>query len=186
MKRTLIFAAALSLGVGVWLATAGPAEAGYYHRWRPVTPVVDHARHMPGWDWRHIYPYSPYNYGRNPYNPIVVPYPYYVDPYPVYTPAPVTVPTPINNLPTVTGPIAYPPPGEALIRVQVPNTWAQVTFDGQNSFTSGTQRYFVTPYGNGPVTYDVGATWTSYGQPVQVHRYVTVLPGQTRIVNFGR
>jgi hypothetical protein len=115
MRRALIFAIVLSLALGTWLATAATADAASYRPWHPVTPVVEHTRHMPGWDWRHIYPWSPENYGRNPYNPIVVPYPYYVDPYPVYTPAPppVTVPLPAQlSLPTVT----------ALLRVQVPNT----------------------------------------------------------------
>lgn len=42
----------------------------------------------PGWDWRRIYPYSPYNYGRNPYyGPWNAPPPYpYPMPYPVPTP----------------------------------------------------------------------------------------------------
>jgi hypothetical protein len=145
MRRTPIFAVALSLGVTTWLVSAPPADAATYRPWHPATPVVGQTRHMPGWDWWRIYPWSPYNYGRNPYNPIVVPYPYYVDPYPAYTPLPpatVTVPAELR-LPSVTGPLASPPPGTALLRVQVPDSWARVSFDGHeprpyNSRPSGT------------------------------------------------
>src|SRR5262245_50622074 len=52
---------------------------------RPLPPFqpANQPNHMPGWDWWKIYPWSPYNYGRNPYNPIIYP-PYYPDynPYP--------------------------------------------------------------------------------------------------------
>ena len=37
----------------------------------PFRPASN--RIVPGSDWWRIYPWSPYNYGRNPYNPIVVP-----------------------------------------------------------------------------------------------------------------
>ncbi len=141
MRRTLTFAAALALGVAVWLATAAPADAATYGTWHPNTTwhpantTYYHTRHMPGWDWWRTYPWSPYNYGRNPYNPIVVPYPYYVNPLPVYTPQPPAVITPPAELrlPTASGPLAYPPPGTALIRVGVPTTWAHVSFDGHDS-----------------------------------------------------
>jgi hypothetical protein len=67
------------------LALPDPATARPYRptvRWRPVRPVrpVVPGR-MPGWDWRRIYPWSPYNYGRNSYNPIILPYPYVYPPY---------------------------------------------------------------------------------------------------------
>jgi hypothetical protein len=68
------------------LALPHPATAGGYRPIRPVQPIVPWQpirpvqpvvpNHMPGWDWWRIYPWSPYNYGRNPYNPIVYPYPY--------------------------------------------------------------------------------------------------------------
>ena len=61
------------------LVLAGPGQAQYRGmRGRPFPP-----NRMPGWDWWRIYPWSPYNYGRNPYNPIIYPY---IQPYPVYTP----------------------------------------------------------------------------------------------------
>lgn len=191
MRKTLIFAAALSLAVAAWLATAAPADAATYRTWHPAAPVVGPTRHMPGWDWWRTYPWSPYNYGRNPYNPIVVPYPYYAYPYTTYLPYPSYTPTPAPaltvpaelSLPSVTGPLASPPPGTALIRVQVPDAWAKVTFDGHDSFTSGTQRYFVTPRLDGRHSYEIASSWP--GHPAQ-HRTVRVQPGETSVVTFGR
>jgi uncharacterized protein (TIGR03000 family) len=58
-------------------ATSARAENRPFRRARPDR------NHMPGWDANRIYPWSPYNYGRNPYNPIITPYPppYYPLPY---------------------------------------------------------------------------------------------------------
>src|SRR5262245_54465853 len=67
-----------------WLLTAGAAAAQMRGYDRPAyRPPGPPGQHMPGWDWWRIYPWSPYNYGRNPYNPIQMPY---VVPYPVYSP----------------------------------------------------------------------------------------------------
>src|SRR5437868_743524 len=115
---------------------------------------------VPGSDWWRIYPWSPYNYGRNPYNPIVYPY---VQPYPVYTPvytpynAPsdpavsytVTGPTgaPVSSLydapvyghadsprqvlvPHPAGGVTVPPPDAAVIRLYIPDRFGEVSFDG--------------------------------------------------------
>src|SRR5262249_16821641 len=65
---------ALLSGAAVLLG-AGPAEAQF----RGVPPRGVHGpiyppNRMPGWDWWRIYPWSPYNYGRNPYNPAWFPY----------------------------------------------------------------------------------------------------------------
>jgi hypothetical protein len=84
MKRVRVLL--LAFACALVLSLPQLAEATIFRRpWRPVRPVRPVVtNHMPGWDWRYIYPYSPYNYGRNPYNPIVYPYPY---PYPYpYTP----------------------------------------------------------------------------------------------------
>ena len=139
---------------------------------RPFRPDRDH---MPGWDADRIYPWSPYNYGRNPYNPIMVPYP--PPYYPSYRPPedygsqPVyqaedsslrTLYGPHNmaapdgamfpscqgqqvGLPQPSGALKLPPPGAAIVQVRVPSRFAHVLFDGERTYTDGTTRYFVTP-----------------------------------------
>lgn len=194
MRRAMVFVTVLSLALVFWLGATSGAQAStfrYYRPYyRPVTPVMNHTGHMPGWDWWKIYPYSPYNYGRNPYNPAILPYPsYYVNPYPVYVPEPAYVPpTPVQlTLPTASGPLATPPPGTALIQVQVPDRWATVTFNGQDSYTNGTQRYFVTPRLSGATTrYKIAASWYSNGQLVKQEQGLSVYPGETTVVSFGR
>ena len=80
LARPLLFALLSGLAL---LVPAGPGHAQYRVGRRAAFPP----NRMPGWDWWRIYPWSPYNYGRNPYNPAWVPYPYYA-PYPYYTPYP--------------------------------------------------------------------------------------------------
>jgi uncharacterized protein (TIGR03000 family) len=199
MSRTTSWTIALVLAGLVWLGVGGRVDAAYTRPSPyPVSPGVSRPAHMPGWDWRRTYPWSPYNYGRNPYNPIIVPYPYYVSPYPypvpagpAYTPAPPAQPPvaadPSADLPTVSGPLTTPPPGTALLRVRVPDTWATVSFNGQDSVTSGTQRTFVTPrLPSGGNSYTVSASWARGGQPVRQQQVVNVLPGQTSVIDFGR
>ena len=193
MTRAATLLPALALAGLVWLTAAGTADA---YAPRPhFTP-----RHMPGWDWWRTYPWSPYNYGRNPYNPIIVPGPYYYGypypyEYPMMTgpaaPAPATPPAAVTDpsagLPTASGPLPSPPPGTAIIRVKVPDTWAQVSFNGVDSVTSGTDRTFVTPRLNTAGTsYTVSASWDRGGQLVRRQQVVGVLPGQTRVVQFAR
>jgi hypothetical protein len=104
--RLLLLAFTCALGLGL----PHPATAGGYRPIRPVRPIVPSQpirpiqpvvppqpirpvgpvvpSPMPGWDWWRIYPWSPYNYGRNPYNPIIYPYPYpYVPYYGSYSPS---------------------------------------------------------------------------------------------------
>jgi uncharacterized protein (TIGR03000 family) len=129
---------------------------------------------MPGWDWARIYPWSPYNYGRNPYNPFIVPYQYpYVYSYPYaysYPSSPYvpylssTTATPAIDdetvedgtmfpshrgqnvlMPFPTGEIKTAPRDAGVIVVRVPTTFTKVLFDGQPTYTTGTKRYFVTP-----------------------------------------
>jgi hypothetical protein len=82
MRRAGLFFLALALLCSD-LALPSHAEATFRRgRYRPGPGPMP-----PGWDWWRIYPWSPYNYGRNPYNPAVVGYPYIVPtPYPVYSP----------------------------------------------------------------------------------------------------
>jgi uncharacterized protein (TIGR03000 family) len=180
MKRTMIWLTGFALVGMFWLGVPQHAEAA---------PYIGRAGHMPGWDWWRTYPWSPYNYGRNPYNPIIVPsyYPYPMT-YPPYVPQPEPTPAVLPAapaLPTVTGPLSSPPPGTAIIRVRVPAVWAKVKFDGTDSVTSGTQRWFVTPrLGDGGASYKVTASWTSDGRPVQATRQVRVQAGQISAVDF--
>lgn len=163
---------------------------------------------MPGWDWWRTYPWSPYNYGRNPYNPAWNPYPYaYPYPYPasypysVYTSPPAggyssSYQSPASGagesftrdmIPDVSGPVSGPPAGAALIRLYVPDRWANVWFDGVKTDSIGTVRYYVTPdlEGPGPFTYEVAARWNRNGQPVTEERKINVSPGQTVVVDFS-
>jgi uncharacterized protein (TIGR03000 family) len=152
------------------LLLADPCSA-QFRRLRPANRPI----HQPGWDWWRIYPWSPYNYGRNPYNPAWVPYPVpypysYVRPYPVYTPAPYasyaydTPPsTSITSIPGASytygaadadrqvlvpdpsGPLRTPPLDAAVIRLYVPDPNATVWFNGVKTSSIGTTRYYVTP-----------------------------------------
>lgn len=175
-RITLLTAAAALLIV---LGSARPAEAR--------TPA-----HMPGWDWRRIYPWSPYNYGRNPYNPAILPYPGYV--YPIY-PLPVPPAAPVQDttpavaaqpgLPTVSGPLTSPPPGTAILQIQVPDTWSKVAFDGHDTVTSGKLRTFVTPrLTTAGQTYTVSASFVQQGQLIRRQQVIHVVPGQTETVTF--
>lgn len=61
--------------------------------WKYLYPYVEHQSNyppgwpnrMPGWDEQYIYPWSPYNIGRNPYNPGYYPYPDYTPSYAPYS-----------------------------------------------------------------------------------------------------
>ncbi len=187
------------------LLLAGPGHAQY--RGRPFPP-----NRMPGWDWWRIYPWSPYNYGRNPYNPIIVPY---VQPYPVYTPyyAPagpavsysVTSPSgpPVSSLydapvyghndaprqvlvPHPTGGVTVPPPDAAVIRLYIPDRFGEVSFDGVKTSSIGTTRYYVTPdlEQQKALSYKVTARFARGGQTVTEERTVRVSPGKTAEVDF--
>jgi uncharacterized protein (TIGR03000 family) len=189
MKSATVGLASAALVALLWLGTPARVAAlpSPYPLPRPG-PI-----HPPGWDWWRTYPWSPYNYGRNPYNPIIMPYVYpYPDPYPVYvTPpaAPAVMTQPAGPaLPTVTGPLASPAPGTAIIRVKVPTVWAKVLFNGTDSVTSGKLRWFTTPpLADGKnASYKVTATWTSQGQQMQSERTVTVKAGQNSEVDFTR
>lgn len=197
MRRTTLLVTALTMAVAILLTTARPADA---HPFRPGMPTP--GNRMPGWDWWRTYPWSAYNYGRNPYNPAILPYP---NPYYGYDPnvfLPGYVPEPPNpqvqaqvqaaiqalQQPTVTGPLKTPPPGTGLLRVRVPEVWAKVTINGQDTATSGLTRYFVTPRleDGRPRTYTVSASWISQGRAHREQQVVQIQPGQTRAIDLTR
>lgn len=203
MKRTHFALGSALLGCAALLVQGGAAEAQVF-RARSYRPAYNYGPvsrptnpdHMPGWDWRQTYPWSPYNYGRNPYNPAWVPSPYPVPGYAPVSPysavppgssATYTVQQP--QMPQPTGGPPVVPPDAALIEVRVPEPFASVLFDDHRTFTQGnTLRYFVTP--ELPVgqtsRYTVTASWTRNGQPVTEQRQVQVARGQMVQVDFTR
>lgn len=111
------------------LAWPTPAEATIFRgRFaRPVyyRPPVTSTTHMPGWDWWRIYPYSPYNYGRNPYNPIILPYVYPM-PYPTPYPVPYSYPTyPTYTTTSSTIPAVQLPPIPPVPPIPAPRYYGQ-------------------------------------------------------------
>jgi uncharacterized protein (TIGR03000 family) len=153
---------------------------------------------MPGWDWRRIYPYSPYNYGRNPYNPIVYPayYPYYSTPPLAYDVTPPDAEPAYGAadsaqqvlVPNPSGALSAPPADAAVIRLYIPDRFGQVAFDQVKTSSVGTTRYYVTPSlpGDKPLTYVVTANFSRDGQAVSEERTVKVSPGQTSVVDFNK
>jgi uncharacterized protein (TIGR03000 family) len=194
--------------LGCLFALAAPAHAGLFRPgppFRPITPPLRPAtppmrpdidpNRMPGWDWWRIYPWSPYNYGRNPYNPIIIPYPYPYPYPPLYGPsddgAPdgAMFPSSVGQqivIPHPTGEVKVPPPGAAIILVRVPDENARVLFDGERTYTVGTKRYFVTPELDDGKTshYTVSASWKDGDQRVNKEQEIKVSPGHTTVVDF--
>jgi uncharacterized protein (TIGR03000 family) len=201
MNTSLRLLAVGLLSCSALLLLSGSSEAqmrGYRGR------VVNRPVHPPGWDWWRIYPWSPYNYGRNPYNPIVYPdYPPYYPPYnppyyppysysdyqpPVYDPPvygavdsqqPVLVPHP-------SGRVATPPPDAAVIRLYIPDKFGDVWFDGVETESVGTTRYYVTPElpRDKALKYVVKASFKRDGVQVIKEQTVSVSPGKTAVVDF--
>ena len=209
MRPTHLFLASAAV-LGAAFLTAGPAGAEEYGA-RLMPSYRPDNNHMPGWDWWRIYPYSPYNYGRNPYNPIITPYPnpYYPPPYygPYYNPPYVSpyvygpgnvgaqdgarFPTPQGQpvlMPHPSGQLRVPPAGAAIVQVRVPDAGAQVEFDGERTYTMGLTRYFVTPElpNDKPYHYTVSARWNAGGEAVTKERKVEVAAGQTTVIDFTR
>jgi uncharacterized protein (TIGR03000 family) len=204
MTRLSLWIAALA-GASM-LTPAHPAEAAPF---RPILPLrtVGSARPvyprngMPGSDWWRIYPWSPYNYGRNPYNPIVVPYPYpYVYPYPVYPPPlqPIDDETVADEttfpshqgrdvlIPFPTGEMKKAPLDAGVIVVRVPTEFTKVLFDGERTYTTGLKRYFVTPSLTSGKIYHYALTvsWEEDGRTVSKERDIAVQAGTTVVLDF--
>jgi uncharacterized protein (TIGR03000 family) len=84
----------------------------------------------------------------------------------------------------VSGPLDTPPPRRAVIRVRLPRSPADVSFDGQKVDTIGRSRTYVTPELTGSRTFEVAATWTHNGRTSRVQEQVTVKAGQVRTLDF--
>jgi uncharacterized protein (TIGR03000 family) len=218
MTRARLFVLASVLTCALFIGLAGPAAARpFWGRasvgrtyYRPAYNYVN-SGHMPGWDWWRTYPWSSYNAWRNPYwyPPYNYSYPYapyeaypssYVYPagdttyssgYSGLTPPEDGMPSAPQQrvlVPHPTGALRSPPPNAGVIRVYVPSEFATVRFDGAQSSSVGTTRYYVTPdlEAGKKYNYDISATFTRNGQPVTEDRHVTVAPGQTTVVDFNR
>jgi uncharacterized protein (TIGR03000 family) len=194
-RNRLVFLGLLSLAALLVMVEKSSAQYGYrrFGTRRAYFP----ANRMPGWDWRRIYPWSPYNYGRNPYMPIIMPY-VYPQPYPIYTPAPFGYPQepiaqgpatpPQEEIPQPTGPTRVPPTNAALIEIRVPTDFTQVWFDNESSSSIGRMRYYITPDlpAGKECHYDVKASWNINGQVVTQERKISVQAGQTSKVDFTK
>jgi uncharacterized protein (TIGR03000 family) len=192
LARPLLFALLSGLAL---LVLSDPAHAQYRMGRRAAFPP----NRMPGWDWWRIYPWSPYNYGRNPYNPIV--YPYY-DPYPPYPP-PYSYGAPSESpydeprwgaadaeqqvlVPQPSGEMKVAPKDAAVIRLYIPDRFGEVFFDGKKSSSVGTTRYYVTPdlEKTKDWQYVVKARFQKDGRTVTEEQTIQVSPGKTVQVDF--
>jgi uncharacterized protein (TIGR03000 family) len=84
----------------------------------------------------------------------------------------------------VSGPMSTPPPHRAIIRVRLPETWAEVLFDGQKVDSVGRERTYVTPELSDARTFEVTATWKNKGRTRLLQEEVTVRAGQVRTLDF--
>ena len=76
----------------------------------------------------------------------------------------------------------------AVIHVKVPVALAEVTFNGQKTYSTGINRVFTTPElePGKTHTYTVTASWSEGGLPRNETRAVQVTAGQTVTVDFTR
>jgi len=84
----------------------------------------------------------------------------------------------------VSGPLEIPPPRRAVIRLRLPQTWADVSIDGRKVDCFGQNRTYVTPELTEARTFDVEANWRHNGRTVRVEDKVTVEAGQIRTLDF--
>jgi uncharacterized protein (TIGR03000 family) len=84
----------------------------------------------------------------------------------------------------VSGPLDKPPPHRAVIRVRLPQSQADVSFDGKKVDTFGKSRTYVTPELTGSRAFEVTATWTQNGRTSSAREQVTVSAGQVRTLDF--
>jgi uncharacterized protein (TIGR03000 family) len=168
--------------------------------WKYMYPYVERrSMYPPGWDERYIYPWSPYNIGRNPYNPGYFEYPPAYAGYPVNSasavqsagyqePAYGTETAASQMLPDPTGAMTTAPPTAALIRIRVPDAFAEVEFDGVKTESVGRTRYYVTPdlTSDQPFSYEVTARWQGGEGLATETRKIEVRRGQITTLDFTR
>jgi uncharacterized protein (TIGR03000 family) len=192
--------------VGNAQAAPQPTPAG-------MRPAVSPNRGMqmrPGQDWWRIYPWSAYNAWRNAYW-----YPPYNTSYPFppsqaypggYLPSvivPTTMPVPQQMFPVEqppverqqaapvphpTGALRVAPPDAGVLRIDVSDPFATVTFDGQKVSSVGTTRYYVTPtlQARKNQQYTIATVVNVGGQQTTVERRIDVTAGQVVTVDLTR
>ncbi len=84
----------------------------------------------------------------------------------------------------VSGPLDTPPPHRAIIRVRLPQTWADVFFDGRKIDRVGRTRTYVTPELPRARSFEVEAVWKHAGRTTRAKKTVQVEEGQVRTVDF--
>jgi uncharacterized protein (TIGR03000 family) len=128
----------------------------------------------------HAFHYRPYTYY---YRPSTYYAPYY---YPsadylvsVYYSAP--------ELPHPTGGTAVAPADAGLIRLRVPDKFAEVTFNGQAVSSVGTAREYLTPalQVGQMYQYTITAAWGRGDQQTTRHQTIDITRGQIRTVDFS-
>ena len=92
------------------------------------------------------------------------------------------------GLPQPSGALKLAPPRAAIVQVRVPSRFAHVLFDGGQTYTSGTTRYFVTPELPDGQTYyyTVSASWKDGDDEGKRERKIEVRSGHTTVVDFTR
>ena len=203
MNPTHLFLASTAI-LGAFCLAAGPSNAEPY---RPApTPTT-----CPAGTGRKIYPYSPYNYGRNPYNPAIYPYPppyyppYYAPEdsslrtYPMYGPGNASAP----DGPAPCSPRGWarpcrcptPPASSNTRRRERPSyrsaspTHPPTSFSTANApIRRGQHAIFITPELPDGKTchYTVSASWKAGGDDVTRKREVGVSAGHTTVIDFTR
>jgi uncharacterized protein (TIGR03000 family) len=78
------------------------------------------------------------------------------------------------------------PPDAGFIQLQVPDEFAEVTFDGHSVSSVGTTREYVTPPLKAGKTYHytIKGTWGQGDQQKTVERQIDIARGQVRTVDF--
>jgi uncharacterized protein (TIGR03000 family) len=211
MKRCVLLSAAVAVGLfavaGVALAGPhggaphgaphggaphGAYHGGYYH---------DHF-HGPGVVIGLGFYGSPF-YGYPYAYPYAYPYPYAYDPPVVVAPRVIYAPPAAGDAPVQPAQPSYTPPqpqpvppppqpkpvtpaNSASIRVLVPDPQARVTFDGNPTSQTGTDRLFHTPslVAGANNTYRIRAAWVENGKEMVQERAVLVAPNQSSVVDF--
>jgi uncharacterized protein (TIGR03000 family) len=91
---------------------------------------------------------------------------------------------PTNDDIEVSGPLDTPPPHRAIIRLRLPQTWADVFIDGRKIDVVGRLRTYVTPELPRARTFEVAATWKRNGRTHRMEDKVTLEAGQVRTLDF--
>ena len=144
-------------------------SAYHYSQYRPYYPAYVN-RSL----WVAPYYYVPsYSYYAPTY--VAPTYSYYPPTYSYYSPSPEYGVQP-----------AAATTATANIRIVLPDPQATVFFDGHATTSTGTERLFHTPalaFG-GTYTYQIRASWVQGGRRVTQERTVSVVPGQTIVIDF--